>query len=86
MSKPQDMLLADGFADALIGHAVVDGHYRAVYAAERIIQILCQRDNMDYFDAYEYYQFNIECAHLGPNTPIFLRTEPIEGFFIDADE
>jgi hypothetical protein len=69
-------LFIDGMDGALIGYAIQWGSPAlAVYDAERIIEILSKQ--MGYEEASEFFSFNIECAYVGPGTPLILyRPEP----------
>jgi hypothetical protein len=67
-----DLLLADGFDEALIGYTEDSGEIKAVYDYDKIIEILIQRDDMEAEDAREYADFNIKGAYVGPKTPIFM--------------
>lgn len=71
-----DALFIDDMDAALVGYAVQWGSPAlAVYDSDRIIEILSK--DMGLEDASEYFSFNIECAYLGPNTPLILyRPEP----------
>ena len=69
------MLKIDGHDDAIIGPAMVwseNGDVRAslVYDAEVIRETLMKRDGMNFEDAREYIEFNIEGAYMGPHTAI----------------
>ena len=63
------ILLADGYDDCLIGLAFREGELVALYSAERIIEKLSEDMTME--EAYEYFEFNIEGAYVGPKTPMF---------------
>lgn len=67
-----ELLLADGFDDALIGFAGVNGEMVAVYDYDKIVDILIHRDEMEPEDAREYADFNVRDAYVGPKTPIFM--------------
>lgn len=69
-------MFIDGMDDALIGYAIQWGSPAlAVYDAERIVEILSKQ--MGYEEAAEFFSFNIECAYVGPGTPLILyRPEP----------
>jgi hypothetical protein len=69
-------MFIDGMDDAIIGYAIQWGSPAlVVYDAERIIEILSK--DMGYEDASEFFSFNIECAYVGPGTPLILyRPEP----------
>jgi hypothetical protein len=65
-------MFIDGMDDAIIGYAVQWGSPAlVVYDADRIIEILAK--DMDYEEAAEFFSFNIECAYVGPGTPLILH-------------
>ena len=65
--------LADGFEDAYIGLVrQFTEPSLAVYDRNKCIQILVDRDGMSEDEAEEYFQFNVEGAWVGENTPMFL--------------
>jgi hypothetical protein len=73
-----EILLADGFDDALIGYAYSPGRGDvAVYDAGRCIEILIQQ-GMDEEEAWEFFEYNTEGAWVGKGTPVFLRRIPLE--------
>lgn len=72
-----EALLADGFEGAIIGCA--EGAMRdhlVVYDYQRCIEILMERDGMDYEDAVECFDFNVLGAWMGEGTPLFLHRVP----------
>ncbi len=67
-------LIADGFDDALIGVAHrADGQTIAVYDYERCVEMLTQRDSMDYDGAVEFMDYNVVGAYVGTGTPLFVH-------------
>jgi hypothetical protein len=66
----------DGLDEAIIGPAMVwqkNSHIEVlVYNAEVIRNILMSRDGMDFEEAREFIEFNIEGAYIGPDTPILV--------------
>ena len=60
-------LTADGFDDCIIG---VDSHQRVVYDQEKIIDKLTK--DMTRAEATEFFYFNIEGAHVGEYTPLYM--------------
>jgi hypothetical protein len=69
-----DLLLADGFEDALLGTVV--GACRepvACYDYAKCVEILMTRDGMDEDEAAEYLDFNAVGAYVGKRTPLFLH-------------
>lgn len=66
-----DILFADGFDDALIGHVEVFNKTLALYDREKCLQILMKRDGMSAESAEEYFDFNVTGAYVGEHTPAF---------------
>ena len=64
-------LFADGFEGCLLGCTSIRGRTVAVYSRSMCISKL-MKDGMDFGEAVEYFDFNVESAYVGPNTPIFL--------------
>lgn len=71
----EEVLLADGFDDAFIGLGRIAGTVIACYDREKCIQELMQDVNRE--EAEEYFEFNVQGAYVGPNTPCFIET--VEG-------
>lgn len=69
------MLKIDGHDDAVLGSASVwVGEERVevlVYSGEKICQALVE-DGMTWEEAQEYVAHNIECAYMGPYTPVLV--------------
>ena len=72
LGDDENILLADGFDDAFIGIGRQFGKGLAVYDGFKCIQILIE-EGMTEEEAEEYFQFNVEGAYVGENTPIFLE-------------
>ena len=69
----EEALLADGYEDAVIGVAMrCSKPPLVVYDADRCIEILMNRDGMDYDEAWEFFEFNTVGAWAGEHTPLFL--------------
>jgi hypothetical protein len=66
----EELLFADGFEDAFIGVGQQFNTKFAVYDRAKCIEILCR--DMDEEQAEEFFQFNVEQAWFGENTPVFL--------------
>jgi len=72
--EDNEILLADGFEDAYMGIATqFTKPPLAVYNRNKCIDILMNRDGMSEDEAEEYFQFNVEGAWVGDNTPMFLQ-------------
>jgi len=70
LNEDETILLADGFESAFIGVARQFNTAFAVYDRDKCIDILTE--NMNHEEAEEYFQYNIEGAYVGENTPAFL--------------
>jgi len=73
------LLLADGYDDCIIGiGAQWSKEGLVVYDRKKVIDKL-MRDGMNYGEAEEFFEFNIQGAWLGEKTPMFVtRLEDIE--------
>jgi hypothetical protein len=69
-----DALLMDGFEEAIVGvvYQFTNGPW-VVYDYDKCIQVLMDRDGMDYHEAREYFSFNCEGAWVGNGTPFVLH-------------
>ena len=75
-----EMLIADGFDDAIIGVSERFGRSPVIaYDKDKCIQVLMDRDGMDYEDAIEFFNFNVIGAWVGEGTPEFITVK-------DSDE
>ena len=70
----------DGFDECVIG---VANFWRdqitvevLVYSADAMIEILRLNDGMSEEEALEYFEFNIEGAYIGIDTPVLVFTDP----------
>ena len=71
-----EALLADGFEDAYIGWCeVFNRPPLAAYDRDKRIEILMERDGMDYEEAEEYFNFNVSGSWVGENTPVYISLE-----------
>lgn len=66
-----NILLADGFDEAFMGIAVQFNTPIAIYDRAKCIEILMA--DMSNEDAEEYFQFNVQGAYVGENTPAFIE-------------
>lgn len=79
-----DILIADGLSDAFIGIARVNSRTVTVYDSDKVVKVLMKRDGMTEDEAWEFYEFNIACAHMGDYTPVFVNTK-ISSFAFPRD-
>jgi hypothetical protein len=66
-------LYANGFKEALIGVGYQFNTQLAVYDWDKCVDILRERDHMEYDDAVEWMNFNVTGAWAGKNTPVFVK-------------
>jgi hypothetical protein len=65
---PEDeVLVADGFDDAIIG--IDSDSMRLIYSVTKCIEILSK--DMDEEAAVEYFDFNVRGSYVGEKTPIW---------------
>ncbi len=74
--EDEELLLADGFDDAVIG--VDESTMRIIYSSSRSIEILIERDNMTPDEALEYFDYNVKGAYIGDPQPIWCEDMLIE--------
>lgn len=67
----EDMLLADGFDEALIGYVQCFTGVVPLYDRRKCIDILVKRDDMTEDGAQEFFEYNVTGAYLGERTPAF---------------
>lgn len=80
-SDDAELLLADGYEDAIIGIVHVHGNVVVLYDADKCVKILMDRDGMTEEEAVEYFNYNTVQAYVGPRTPAyaFLRRPDEQG-------
>tara|TARA_X000001382_G_C3018754_1_gene130921 strand:+ start:228 stop:488 length:261 start_codon:yes stop_codon:yes gene_type:complete len=67
-----DVLIADGFDDAIIGIAERYGMNPVVlYNKNKCLNIMQTRDGMSEEDAIDFFYYNIVGAYMGEHTPCF---------------
>lgn len=68
----EELLLADGYDDCVIGIAYEAGRpSRVAYDRSGVIQSLMKE--MTWEDAEEFFEFNIVGAYVGERTPVFIE-------------
>ena len=66
------VILADGLDEAFLGIDDSDDQPRAVYSADKCVEILAR--DMTHEEAWEFFDFNVLGAYVGPQTPLYIRT------------
>ncbi len=67
MFPEEEILIADGFNDAIIG--IDDLSMRVIYSTTKCIEILMNQ--LDEEEAIEHFNFNVRSAYVGEKTPIW---------------
>ena len=67
-----DIVVADGFDDALIGTTDILHRTHAVYDRDQCIQVLIDRDGMEPEEATEFFEYNVAGAYI-EGGPIFIQ-------------
>ena len=72
-SNPEAILL-DNLDQALIGHCKIKQTdcLVAVYSETKILQTLMKNNSWGYNAALDYFYQNVDCAYMGPYTPIIV--------------
>ena len=69
----EELLCADGFDDAILGICErACSRTGVAYDRDKCIEILVERDGMEYEEAIEYFEFNVVAAWSGEGTPVFI--------------
>jgi hypothetical protein len=69
-------IILDGLDDAIVGVTEEFGNGRRIlYSADKILNILMERDGMTWHEAVEFYDYNILGLHAGEQNPVFLVTK-----------
>ena len=71
MYPDEEILIADGFDDAIIGIDV--STMRIIYSVTAVIDIIMQHGTPDISEevAYEHFEFNVAGSYMGEKTPIW---------------
>lgn len=69
----EELLLADGFDDAIMGLGWQFSKVAVVYDREVCLKVLRDRDGMTEDEAEEFFDFNVLGAYVGEHTPIFVE-------------
>lgn len=71
------VLEPDYFDEAIVGVAQRIGMDVICYDKEKVLELLCVKEEMTYEDAIEHFEYNIIGSWVGDTTPVFLSyTKP----------
>ena len=65
-------VLVDGFDDCIIG--VESREQRLVYDANKMVEKIMEKEGWVYFEAADWFEYNIESVPHGEHTPIYVWT------------
>jgi hypothetical protein len=69
------LLLEPAMDVAIVGLVSDAGRQQVVcYDRDKVIEVLMERDGMERDEAGEFFDFNIEGAYVGPETPMFISS------------
>ena len=60
------------FADAFVG--VIDDSI-ADYERDKVIEVFMNRDGMSDIEAVEWFDYNVQGAYIGEQTPLYIQTD-----------
>tara|TARA_R110002020_G_scaffold203139_3_gene406450 strand:- start:222 stop:506 length:285 start_codon:yes stop_codon:yes gene_type:complete len=67
------LLLDEEFADAIVGIAHQFTKSLPVYDVKKILEIMMKKWDVSEEEAYDWYEYNMQGAYVGENTPLFLE-------------
>jgi hypothetical protein len=67
--EDEELLLVDGFDDAVIG--IDESTMRIIYSSGKCIEILMLQSEMLLDQAIEFFEFNVKGSYVGDKTPIW---------------
>lgn len=70
--RTDTILIPDGLEASFVGVDFSDDLPRAVFSRTKAVAILAQHMSVD--DAEEYFSFNVGCAYVGPQGPLWIET------------
>jgi len=74
LAAPEAMK-ADGYDDCIVGIGHRCGSTAVlVYDIDMVVAKIMKRDNCDYEDALDFFEYNIVGAYVGEGTPLFMNT------------
>lgn len=66
-----ELIIADGFDDAILGYDVDNG--RIVYSISLCIEILIDNEGMNEEDALDHFYYNVKGSYIGERTPLYIH-------------
>jgi len=68
----EDLLIADGFNEAILG--IEENTMRIIYSVSKCLEII-EAQGMPEQEALEHFYFNVQGSYIGEKTPIFCFDE-----------
>jgi len=70
---PTGITIADGLDEGAIGYTTTPtGNEHVIYDVEKCIAIFMKQNDWTHEDAQEWMEFNVICAYVGENTPLWM--------------
>jgi len=79
IANEQDIPMFADFDDCIAGVIYKKNKYYVAYSRSKILDKLMNDNGWEYLDALDYYEFNIESAYYGPQSPLILIDELPDG-------
>lgn len=67
-----EVMLADGFEEALVGFGYQFTNQVAIYDYEACITIIMRNSDCSEAEAAEFMDYNVVGSYIGANTPVFI--------------
>jgi hypothetical protein len=71
----EEILIADGYDDCIIGYDYGIGDIRIIYSVKKILNKLVKKDYMTEEEAIEYFEYNMRGGYVGEKTPIWCQDD-----------
>ena len=72
MYPDEELLVADGFDDAIIGYS--DELKKVIYSLNACVDILMANHGLQYDEAIEFFVFSVQGSFIGDESPLFINT------------
>jgi hypothetical protein len=71
----EEILIADGYDDCIIGYDYGIGDIRIIYSVKKILNKLVKKDYMTEEEAIEHFEYNMRGGYVGEKTPIWCQDD-----------
>jgi hypothetical protein len=70
----EEILIADGYDDCVIGYDYNGGTIRLIYSVKKILDQMVE-EGINEMDAIEHFEFNMRGGYVGEQTPIWCQDD-----------